>query len=71
MRVVRTKRRLLSDMSYSPTRSGGAAANHHPSTRNHIEEQDSDSGGDQNTVSISSRGRIRKITAKARGLFRE
>ncbi|XP_055716898.1 PH-interacting protein isoform X3 [Phlebotomus papatasi] len=71
VRVVRTKRRLLSDMSYSPTRSGGAAANHHPSTRNHIEEQDSDSGGDQNTVSISSRGRIRKITAKARGLFRE
>ncbi|XP_059610185.1 PH-interacting protein isoform X2 [Phlebotomus argentipes] len=56
---MRTKRRLMSDMSYSPTR-----RNHH------AEEAESDSGGDQ-TVSISSRGRIRKITAKARGLFRE
>ncbi|XP_055677242.1 PH-interacting protein [Lutzomyia longipalpis] len=66
---MRTKRRLMSDMSYSPTRSSGN--NHNQSGRNVLEEPESDSGGDQNTVSISSRGRIRKITAKARGLFRE
>ncbi|GAB0097421.1 bromodomain and WD repeat-containing protein 3 [Sergentomyia squamirostris] len=64
---VRTKRRLMSDLSYSPTRSSG---NHHQNNQQ-LEENDSDSGPDPNAVSISSRGRIRKISAKARGLFRE
>ncbi|CAD7093518.1 unnamed protein product [Hermetia illucens] len=35
------------------------------------EEVDSDIDNNEQTVSISSRGRVRKITAKARGLFRE
>lgn len=78
-----SKKRLLSgggtsaaDVgSSSSTRSSHGIASH---LRNHATQpqnplqldEDVDSDGDQ-PPSVSSRGRVRKITAKARGLFRE
>lgn len=61
--------------SSSSTRSSHGIAsnlrNHSTQPQNPLQlDEDADSDGDQ-PPSVSSRGRVRKITAKARGLFRE
>lgn len=76
-----TKRRYLpvtgeDPIGIEPSRRGsvGTIANNHSygSSRNSLAADDNENSEDDVPVkSVSSRGRIRKITAKARGLFRE
>lgn len=42
-----------------------------PTLQSDQHQESSNSDNEENGVSVSSRGRIRKITAKARGLFKE
>lgn len=52
-------------------RKNTAAINSRHATSNTNDSQPTEESEEEPTVSISSRGRVRKITAKARGLFRE
>lgn len=76
-----TKRRFLNvtgddpiGIEQSRRSSVGAMANNHQygSSRNSLPTDENENSDDDAPIkSVSSRGRIRKITAKARGLFRE
>lgn len=68
-----SKKRATISLSHSGTPRNGRTHNTSDNSQTHLNNSsdNSDNDNEEASVSISSRGRVRKITAKARGLFKE